>query len=69
MKATLRFCAALILLLNSSGKAPAATPSETARKTYQGFTPLEWSVALADSEIARTGDGRAWREGRRSDAR
>lgn len=31
---------------------------------YMGLQPLEWSVAMADSEIARTGDKRAWREGR-----
>jgi rhamnogalacturonyl hydrolase YesR len=29
-----------------------------------GLSPLEWSVAMADSEIARLGDKRAWREGR-----
>lgn len=61
MKAMPRICVVLILLLSLSAKSAAATPSEVARKTYQGFTPLEWSVALADSEIARTGDGRAWR--------
>lgn len=66
MKAMPRICVVLILLLSLSAKSAAATPSEVARKTYQGFTPLEWSVALADSEIARTGDGRAWREGRRT---
>lgn len=31
---------------------------------YVGMSPLEWSVAMADSEIVRLGDKRAWRPGR-----
>jgi unsaturated rhamnogalacturonyl hydrolase len=35
---------------------PAATPKE-----FGGATPLQWSVRMADSEIARRGDSLAWR--------
>ncbi|NOS70029.1 MAG: hypothetical protein HOP33_08870 [Verrucomicrobia bacterium] len=31
---------------------------------FSGATPLQWSVRMADSEIARRGDKLAWREGR-----
>ena len=31
---------------------------------FAGRSPLEWSVAMADSETARLGDRRAWRPGR-----
>src|SRR5688572_29152004 len=31
---------------------------------FNGATPLEWSVRMANSETARLGDKRAWRPGR-----
>jgi unsaturated rhamnogalacturonyl hydrolase len=33
-------------------------------KSFNGATPLEWSVRMADSETTRLGDKRAWRPGR-----
>ncbi|MCS7337322.1 MAG: glycoside hydrolase family 88 protein [Verrucomicrobiae bacterium] len=33
---------------------------------FDGATPLEWSVRLADAEIARRGDSLAWRPGGRA---
>jgi len=35
-----------------------------APREFNGATPLEWSIRLADSETARLGDKRAWRPGR-----
>src|SRR6478736_478751 len=64
MKAMPRYFVVLLLLLSAVGKSPAAPTSAEARQNYFGLTPLEWSVALADSETARLGDKRAWREGR-----
>ena len=37
--------------------------NSVAPKTIAGATPLEWSVRLADSEMARRGDSLAWKEG------
>jgi unsaturated rhamnogalacturonyl hydrolase len=31
--------------------------------TFSGATPLQWSVRMADSEMARRGDSLAWKEG------
>lgn len=45
--------------------APRALGCAECQNNYRGWSPLEWSVALADSEMARAGDSRAWREGRR----
>jgi unsaturated rhamnogalacturonyl hydrolase len=36
------------------------------RVEFNGAAPLEWSVRMADAEIARRGDSLAWAEGRRS---
>lgn len=44
--------------------APAARACGSCHGNYMGLSPLEWSVAMADSEILRLGDKRAWREGR-----
>jgi unsaturated rhamnogalacturonyl hydrolase len=41
--------------------APAAAP-----RTFSGATPLEWSVRLADSEMALRGDAPAWKPGGRA---
>jgi unsaturated rhamnogalacturonyl hydrolase len=35
-------------------------------REFNGATPLQWSVRMADSEIARRGDSLAWREGGRA---
>jgi len=37
---------------------------DPAEGKFSGATPLQWSVRMADSEIARRGDKLAWREGR-----
>jgi len=64
-------CSAPLLLagLIWTGVQLAAPDSASAcsgcRGNYMGLSPLEWSVAMADSEIARTGDSRAWREDRK----
>jgi unsaturated rhamnogalacturonyl hydrolase len=44
-----------------SGAPTAATP-----QTFSGATPLEWSVRLAGSEMARRGDAPAWKPGGRA---
>ncbi len=38
-----------------------APAKAAAPKQFSGATPLEWSQRLADSEIARRGDGLAWK--------
>ena len=35
-------------------------------KEFNGSTPVEWSVRMADSEIARRDDSLAWKEGGRA---
>jgi unsaturated rhamnogalacturonyl hydrolase len=40
------------------GESTAAAP-----QTFSGATPLEWSVRLADSEMARRGDSLVWKPG------
>src|ERR1700761_6238090 len=37
-----------------------ACSTGTNHQKYSGATPLEWSVRLADSEMARRGDSLAW---------
>src|SRR5215472_1599789 len=32
-------------------------------REFSGATPLEWSIRMADSEIARRGDSLAWKQG------
>ena len=55
-----------ILLATTSCRTsrPAPTAATTAIREFNGATPLQWSVRLADSETARLGDKRAWRPGR-----
>ena len=36
---------------------------EPAQKQFEGFTPLEWSVRMANSEIGRLGNKLAWKNG------
>jgi unsaturated rhamnogalacturonyl hydrolase len=50
----------LFSVVGASG-APAAAP-----QTFSGATPLEWSVRLADSEMALRGDAPAWKPGGRA---
>jgi unsaturated rhamnogalacturonyl hydrolase len=53
------FATAALTSCRTAGPAGANVPRE-----FNGATPLEWSVRLADSETARLGDKRAWRPGR-----
>ena len=46
--------------LSTTLACPAASSSP---REFDGATPLQWSVRLADSEIARRGDSLAWKEG------
>src|ERR1035437_3271556 len=46
----------LALLLSCASCATTATPQK-----ISGATPLEWSVRLADSEMARRGDSLTWK--------
>jgi unsaturated rhamnogalacturonyl hydrolase len=54
----------VLTLLGAGPIAPSARACDQCRGNYIGWSPLEWSVAMADSEIARLGDKRAWRPGR-----
>jgi unsaturated rhamnogalacturonyl hydrolase len=47
------------LLAAVAAKTVAAEPSGV----FSGATPLEWSVRMADSEIARRGESLAWKQG------
>lgn len=58
--AVVAFVLGLVAMLTT----PAARACGSCAGNYMGLSPLEWSVAMADSEIARLGDKRAWREGR-----
>jgi len=60
------FIFALVCLasLLSDDRASAQT-EKLAKREFNGATPLEWSVRMADSETARLGDRRAWRPGRK----
>ena len=51
----------LISIAGGYGAAAAAEP-----QTFSGAPPLEWSVRLADSEMARRGDAPAWKPGGRA---
>lgn len=64
MKSLLRYFVVPVLCLSTVWKSSAALTGPEVRQKYLGLTPLEWSVAMADSEVARLGDKRAWREGR-----
>lgn len=63
LTASLALTAAALLFTSgcrTGGAAGANLPRE-----FNGATPLQWSVRMADSETARLGDRLAWREGRR----
>lgn len=63
MKPTLaRWLGALSVSLLSVLPISCATNHAPAQK-FSGATPLQWSVRLADSEIARRGDGLEWKPG------
>ncbi|HMP82890.1 MAG TPA: glycoside hydrolase family 88 protein, partial [Verrucomicrobiota bacterium] len=59
---TLLPLAALLVAPSCRGVESAAS----APKEFNGATPLQWSVRMADSETERLGDRLAWREGRRA---
>jgi unsaturated rhamnogalacturonyl hydrolase len=50
------------LALLAAGAVSCVTQAAPDRK-FDGATPLEWSVRLANSEIARRGDSLQWKEG------
>jgi unsaturated rhamnogalacturonyl hydrolase len=56
----MNFARAALLLVLFSLCASCATQSASSQK-FSGATPLEWSVRLADSEMARRGDSLAWK--------
>jgi unsaturated rhamnogalacturonyl hydrolase len=56
-----RFLHSSFFILTSCLLASCATAA--APQKFSGATPLEWSVRLADSEMARLGDKLAWKEG------
>jgi unsaturated rhamnogalacturonyl hydrolase len=57
------FLAAALFMVNTSCRTSSArAPSEG----FQGATPLEWSVRMADAEMARMGDSLNWSEGGRA---
>jgi len=53
------------VLLSLTACRAAAPASARLPREFNGATPLQWSVRLADSETLRLGDRLAWREGRR----
>src|SRR5262245_50742942 len=53
----------LIAFIAVAARADDATPSG---KDFSGTSPLGWSVRMANSEIARRGDGLAWKDGGRA---
>ena len=53
-------CVVGLMTLSSLVDASAAELSP-AKKIYQGVTPLQWSVRMADSEIDRLGDSLDWK--------
>src|SRR6266436_5257303 len=55
MKCTFAVIFLVALVLNAMGT---SSPLE-----IEGGTPLQWSVRMADSEMARRGDSLAWKEG------
>ncbi len=58
-----RLCV-LLLAASSAGVAHAA--DQVLPREFGGAAPLEWSVRMAQSEMARRGDNLAWREGGRA---
>jgi unsaturated rhamnogalacturonyl hydrolase len=52
------------ILFSIAGVSGSSTAA--ALQTFSGATPLEWSVRLADSEMARRGDAPAWKPGGRA---
>src|SRR4051812_15732525 len=54
------FCIFSLLTFACLSAVHAAVAEQT---NFNGATPLQWSVRMADSEIARLGDGLAWKEG------
>lgn len=54
----------LLVLLALPSCRTAVSVTAPAAKEFQGATPLEWSVRMANSETARLGDKKAWRPGR-----
>jgi unsaturated rhamnogalacturonyl hydrolase len=58
----MKFTQAGVLLVLGLICASCVTRAATARK-IDGATPLEWSVRLANSEMARRGDSLVWQEG------
>jgi unsaturated rhamnogalacturonyl hydrolase len=52
-----------ILLVSLQANPSVQAADQQASSPFGGVTPLEWSVRMADSEIARRGDSLVWREG------
>jgi len=63
---TRRFVLTILTLLGFLGVITPGHACDECQNNYRGLSALEWSVAMADSEMARLGDKLAWREGRRS---
>jgi len=54
----------LLFGLTLSGAVPVSCTTNTALpRAFSGATPLQWSVRMADSEIARRGDSLVWKQG------
>jgi unsaturated rhamnogalacturonyl hydrolase len=51
----------LIYLFLAAGRVSSAEP--VLPSEFSGSTPLEWSIRMADSEMARRGDSLAWKPG------
>ena len=59
-------CNRIFILLGTAGLLVlpvSCTTKGPAPQTFGGATPLQWSVRLADSEIARRADSLAWKQG------
>jgi len=55
---------AAAILLSTPACHTSGPASKSKAKEFNGATPLEWSVRMADCETARRGDKLAWRPGR-----
>jgi len=55
---------AMAMLFSTSACRAAESAAPAKPREFNGATPLQWSVRMADSETARMGDRRAWRPGR-----
>ena len=68
MKTSLRYplfsTVALAVLLSPPSLLAAEAAPAGNTNDFNGATPLQWSVRMADSETARRGDKLAWRAGR-----